>query len=57
MLLITQVCDSSYDSRNTWNGLSDFGKKVVREMNKIGMMIDVSHCTDKTFYDILKITK
>lgn len=51
-----QVCDSSYDSRNTWNGLSDFGKKVVREMNKIGMMIDVSHCTDKTFYDILKIT-
>ena len=51
-----QVCDSSYDSRNTWNGLSDFGRKVVREMNKIGMMIDVSHCTDKTFYDILKIT-
>lgn len=51
-----QICDSSYDSRNTWNGLSDFGKKVVREMNKIGMMIDVSHCTDKTFYDILKIT-
>ena len=51
-----QICDSSYDSRNTWNGLSDFGRKVVREMNKIGMMIDVSHCTDKTFYDILKIT-
>ena len=51
-----QVCDSSYDSRNTWNGLSNFGRKVVREMNKIGMMIDVSHCTDKTFYDILKIT-
>ena len=51
-----RICDSSYDSRNTWNGLSDFGKKVVREMNKIGMMIDVSHCTDKTFYDILKIT-
>lgn len=51
-----QICDSSYDSRNTFNGLSDFGRKVVREMNKIGMMIDVSHCTDKTFYDILKIT-
>ena len=51
-----QICDSSYDSRNTWNGLSNFGRKVVREMNKIGMMIDVSHCTDKTFYDILKIT-
>ena len=51
-----QICDSSYDSRNTWNGLSDFGRKVVREMNKIGMMVDVSHSTDKTFYDILKIT-
>ncbi len=51
-----RICDSSYDSRNTWNGLSNFGRKVVREMNKIGMMIDVSHCTDKTFYDILKIT-
>ena len=51
-----QICDSSYDSRNTWNGLSDFGRKVISEMNKIGMMIDVSHCTDKTFYDILKIT-
>ena len=52
-----QICDSSYDSKRTWNGLSDFGVEVIKEMNKIGMMVDVSHISDKTFYDVLKISR
>jgi membrane dipeptidase len=39
------------------NGLSPFGKQVVREMNRIGMMVDVSHVSDKTFYDVLETTQ
>jgi membrane dipeptidase len=50
------LCDSSTDSIEH-NGLSEFGKKVVAEMNKLGMLVDVSHISDKSFYDVLKITK
>lgn len=52
-----QICDSSYDTLNTWNGLSPFGEEVVREMNNVGIMVDISHVSDSTFYDVLKITK
>lgn len=52
-----QICDSSYDTLNTHNGLSKFGEDVVREMNRVGMMVDISHVSDSTFYDVLKITK
>ena len=38
------------------NGLSDFGKQVVREMNRIGMIVDISHVSDKTFYDVLAVS-
>jgi membrane dipeptidase len=51
-----QICDSSYDSTATWNGLSPFGEQVVKEMNRVGVMVDVSHISDSTFYDVLKIT-
>lgn len=52
-----QICDSSYDTLNTWNGLSPFGEDVVREMNRVGVMVDISHVSDSTFYDVLKTVK
>lgn len=52
-----QICDSSYDTLNTWKGLSPFGEKVVAEMNRVGIMVDISHVSDSTFYDVLKVTK
>jgi membrane dipeptidase len=52
-----QICDSSYDTLNTWNGLSPFGEQVVREMNRVGIMVDISHVSDSAFYDVLKITR
>lgn len=51
------ICDSANDSVRTWNGLSDFGKEVIKEMNRLGIMIDVSHISDSSFFDIIKITK
>lgn len=49
------ICDSSYDTTRTWNGLSDFGVKVVNEMNRVGIMVDISHVSDSAFYDVLEI--
>src|SRR5262249_38242468 len=48
--------DSSTD-KAAHNGLTDFGKDVVREMNKLGVIVDISHVSDKTFYDVLAISK
>lgn len=52
------ICDSATDPDGPLhNGLSPFGRQVVAEMNRLGMMIDVSHVSDKTFYDILALSK
>ena len=49
-----QLCDSSYDSTRTWGGLSPLGEQVVDHMNRLGMMIDVSHLTDSTIAQVLR---
>ncbi len=51
------ICDSSYDTTGTWNGLSEFGASVVHEMNRVGIMVDISHVSDNAFYDVLEIVK
>jgi membrane dipeptidase len=48
--------DSSTD-KAVHNGLTDFGKDVVREMNRLGVIVDISHVRDKTFYDALEVSK
>ncbi len=50
-------CDSSSEKVARWNGLSPLGKKAVAEMNRLGMIIDVSHASQKTFWDVIKYSK
>ena len=51
------ICDSSTDRRHPEdNGLSEFGEKVVSECNRLGIMVDVSHISDKSFFDVLAAT-
>jgi len=52
-----RIGDSSYDTTRTWNGLSPFGRTVVEEMNRLGIMVDVSHVTDETLFDVLAVSK
>lgn len=49
--------DSSYDSTRTHGGLSEFGKRVVAEMNRLGMLVDISHVSDDTFFQTLDASK
>lgn len=51
------ICDSSFDPEKRWGGLSPFGVEVVKEMNRLGIMIDVSHVSDSAFSQILRVSK
>ena len=51
-----EICDSATD-QPIHNGLSEMGKKVVAEMNRLGIIVDVSHISDKAFYDVIETSK
>ena len=51
------ISDSSFDDGRKWKGLSPFGKEVVAEMNRLGMIVDVSHASDDAFYQIVELSK
>lgn len=50
------ISDSSYDESGTWGGLSEYGRDVVREMNRVGIMVDISHVSDAAFYDAVAVS-
>lgn len=52
-----QICDSSYDDNKQWDGLSEFGFEVVKEMNRVGIMVDVSHISDGAFWDVMEVAR
>jgi len=51
------LSDSSYDETTQWGGISEFGAEVIREMNRLGIMIDVAHVSDEAFWEIMEITE
>lgn len=51
-----EICDAALAGERKWNGLSPFGREFVAEMNRIGMMVDVSHVSDEAFYDVLSVS-
>ena len=51
------ISDSSYDENERWEGLSDFGKALIPEMNRQGVMVDVSHVSDRAFWQVLNLTR
>ncbi len=50
------LSDSSYDPNHQWGGLSDFGTEVIKEMNRFGIIVDVSHLSDDAFWDVLEVS-
>lgn len=51
------ISDSSYDENRPAQGLTDFGKNLIVEMNNIGIMVDISHVSDQAFYQVMEISK
>ena len=51
------LSDSSYDENRQWQGISSFGEQVIREMNRLGIIIDVSHVSDDAFWQIIELTE
>ncbi len=51
------ISDSSYDLNERWQGLSEFGRTLIPEMNRQGVMIDISHVSDKAFWQVLELTE
>jgi membrane dipeptidase len=51
------ISDSSFDPERPWKGLSDFGREVVAEMNRVGVMVDISHVSDDAFWQVIEISK
>ena len=50
------ICDSSYDTTHTHKGLSAYGREVVKEMNRVGIMVDISHVSDDAFYQAIELS-
>lgn len=55
--LDNHICDSSYDTSRTHGGLTPFGHEVVKRMNEVGIIIDVSHISDDSFYQVMELSK
>ncbi len=51
------ICDSSYATEKKWQGLSPFGREVVAEMSRLGIMVDVSHISDDAFYQVMEVAE
>lgn len=51
------ICDSSGDEVKKWNGLSPFGKEVIKEMNRLGILVDIAHVSDSAFYQALELSE
>ena len=54
--LSNHISDSSYDKNRQWNGLSEFGTEVIREMNRLGIMVDISHVSDDAFWQVIELS-
>jgi len=55
--LSNHISDSSYDENRQWGGLSEFGKELILEMNRVGIIVDVSHVSDEAFWQIMELSE